>query len=666
MHELVLLKSLVIILGISAVVVFALHRIKIPSIVGFLLAGILLGPHGLHLIKDINIIKTFAEIGVILLLFTIGLEFSLSKFLKMRLEVFGIGGMQVVLTVVLTSLAAYYWFGISNLSTAVFIGFLVALSSTAIVMKLLSDRAELDTPHGRTSVGILIFQDLCVVPFMLFIPIMSGGGGASELILTFGKAIAIIAVVLLSARWLVPNMLHQIVRTRSRELFAVTILILCFGIAFLTSEFGLSLALGAFLAGLVISESEYAHEASTTILPFRDSFNGLFFISVGMLMDTLYFINNMLFILTLAFGINILKFLAGFLSMYILKRPLRISLQSSMNLAQVGEFSFILAVAGLAAGVISNDVYQAFLSASVLTMLLTPFIIQVSPFISSRLSSQNLLKRLERIKELSEHEGFPKKRKDHVIIVGFGLNGRNLARVLKEAGIAYVVLEFNTDTVRNMRKHGEPIYYGDGTKIEVLHRLGVDTARVLVVVISDPSSCRNIVRISRKQNPELFIIARTRYTAEVDDLFKLGADDVIPEEFETSIEIFSKVLGRYRTPKNEIFNLVDMIREDGYKALRQIKTATRKPLFNKYAILSDIALEVCIIHDTSPVLGKSIEDLRFRTKTGTTIIVIERGNQMHTSPDPKFSFKSGDIVFITGKREDINKAIVYLTEGKVE
>jgi CPA2 family monovalent cation:H+ antiporter-2 len=316
MHELVLLKSLVIILGISAVVVFVLHRIKIPSIVGFLLAGMLLGPHGLHLIKDINTIQTFAEIGVILLLFTIGLEFSLSKFLKMRLEVFGIGGMQVVLTVVLTALAAYHWFGISNLSTAVFIGFLVALSSTAIVMKLLSDRAELDTPHGRTSVGILIFQDLCVVPFMLFIPIMSGGGGASDLILTFGKAIAIIAVVLLSARWLVPNMLHQIVRTRSRELFAVTILILCFGIAFLTSEFGLSLALGAFLAGLVISESEYAHEASTTILPFRDSFNGLFFISVGMLMDTLYFINNMLFILTLAFGINILKFFTGFLSIF--------------------------------------------------------------------------------------------------------------------------------------------------------------------------------------------------------------------------------------------------------------------------------------------------------------------------------------------------------------
>jgi CPA2 family monovalent cation:H+ antiporter-2 len=186
----------------------------------------------------------------------------------------------------------------------------------------------------------------------------------------------------------------------------------------------------------------------------------------------------------------------------------------------------------------------------------------------------------------------------------------------------------------------------------------------MVIAISDPASCRNIVRTARRQNHELFIIARTRYTSEVDDLLKLGADEVIPEEFETSVEIFSRVLGRYQTPKNEIFNFVDMIREDGYRALRQNKTSVRKPLFDKYAVLSDIAVEVYTIHDTSPVRGKSIEDLRFRTKTGATIIVVERENKVHTSPDPKFSLKTGDIVFITGKREDINKAIVYLTEGK--
>ncbi|GBE38616.1 glutathione-regulated potassium-efflux system protein KefC [bacterium BMS3Bbin08] len=664
MHELVFLKSLVIILGISAIVIFALGRIKIPSIVGFLLAGMLLGPHGLNFIEDLTTIQTFSEIGVILLLFTIGIEFSMSRFLKMRLEVFGIGGLYVLMTVSLTALISYQWLGDAN--TAVFTGFLVGLSSTAIVMKLLSDRAEIDTPHGRISVGILIFQDLCLVPFMLFIPILSGGGGMSDLILTFGKALAIIAVVLLSARWIIPNLLHQIVRARNRELFVISILIMCFGIAFLTSEFGLSLALGAFLAGLAISESEYSHEATSTILPFKDSFNGLFFISVGMLMDTSFFINNTLYVLSLVFGIIIIKFVTGFLSMYLLKRPLRTSIQSSMDLGQVGEFSFVLAVAGLSAGLISNDMYQWFLSASVFTMLLTPFIMKISPFVSSRLSSHKILRRLERHKELSEHEEISEKRRSHVIIIGFGLNGRNLARVLREADISYLVLEFNADTVREMKKQGEPIYYGDGTKGDVLLRLGIKTARVMVIAISDPASCRNIVTTARRQNPELFIIVRTRYASEVDDLLKLGADEVIPEEFETSVEIFSRVLGRYQIPKNEIFNFIDMIREDGYRALRQSKTATRKPLFDKYAVLSDIALEVCTIHDTSPVRGKSIEDLRFRTKTGATIIVIERENRMHTSPDPKFSFKTGDIVFITGKREDINKAIVYLTEGKVD
>jgi CPA2 family monovalent cation:H+ antiporter-2 len=665
MHELIVLKSIVIILGISAVVVFALHRIKIPSIVGFLIAGVMLGPHGLNFIQDINTIQTLAEIGVILLLFTIGLEFSLSRFLKMRLEIFGIGGLYVFMTVVITALVTYQWFGIGNPNIAIFLGFLVALSSTVIVMKLLSDRAELDAPHGRISIGILIFQDLCIVPFMLFIPILSGGAGLIEITLAIGKAIAIIIIVLLAANWIVPKILHQIVHTKSRDLFVITILIICFGIAFITSEFGLSLALGAFLAGLVISESEYSHEATSTILPFRDSFNGLFFISVGMLLDTLFFIDNLQLFLLLIGGIIILKFFSGLFSIYLLRRSLRTSIQSSMNLAQVGEFSFVLAVAGLSADLISNDLYQYFLSASIVTMLFTPFIMQISPFISSRLSSHKLLKRLENIKGLSEHEEFPKKRKGHIIIIGFGLNGRNLARVLKDTDIPYVVLELNISTVKDMKKHEEPIYYGDGTNVEILHRLGIKTAKILVIAISDPSSCRNIVRIARKQNPKLFILVRTRYTVEVDDLIKLGADEVIPEEFETSVEIISRVLSRYQKPKNEIFNFVDMIREDGYKVLRQARTATRKPFFDQYKVLTNVTIELFTINDNSPVVDKSIEGLSFRKKTGATIIAVERKSKMDTSPDPKFSFKVGDTVFITGKREDINKALIYLIEGKI-
>jgi CPA2 family monovalent cation:H+ antiporter-2 len=666
MQEFVFLKSLVIVLGISAFVVFILHRIKIPSIVGFLLAGMLLGPHGLHIIRDTETIQVLAEIGVILLLFTIGLEFSLSRFLKMRFEVFGIGGLQVLITILLTAFSAYVWFGIADYNTAIFIGFMVSLSSTAIVMKLISDRAEVDAPHGRITIGMLIFQDLCVVPFMLFIPILSGGAGLTRITFAIGEAVAIIIIVLFSARWLVPNILHRIVHTKSRELFVITILIICFGIAFLTSEFGLSLALGAFLAGLVISESEYSQEATSTILPFRDGFSGLFFISMGMLLNMSFLVDNLYFIVMLSGGIIAFKILSGFVPMYLLGRPLRTSIQSSLNIAQVGEFSFILALAGLSAGLITDDIYQNFLSAAVLTMLITPLLMQFSPLIAARLSSLNLLKRLERIKSLSEDGEYPRKLRDHIVIVGFGFNGRNLARVLREVKIPYVVLELNIDTVLHMKKQGENIFYGDGTKTHVLKSLRIKMAKGLVVAISDPPSCRSIVSTARRLNPELFIIARTRYIVEVDDLLELGADEVIPEEFETSVEIFSRVLARYQIPRNEISNFIDIIREDGYKALRHTDQSVLSPLFSGSRALSKVDVELYAITENSPALGRSIEEMKFRTLTGATIIAIERSKSMHTSPDPKSVFEAGDIVFITGTRKDINRALLYLAEGKTK
>ena len=562
MQELIFLKSLTILLSAAALVVFVLHRARIPSLVGFLLAGMLLGPHGLHLIEDLHTIQIFAEIGVILLLFVIGLEFSLSRFLKMRLEIFGVGGLYVLITVVLTTLVLLPWF---KLNIAIFSGFLVALSSTAIVMQLLFERAELDSAQGRTIVGMLIFQDLCVVPFMLFIPIMAGDGGGLDVIFTFGKALAIIAIVLFSAKWIVPFLLHQIVRTQSRELFAMTILILCFGIAFLTSEFGLSLALGSFLAGLVLSESEYAHEATSTILPFKDSFIGMFFISVGMLMDTAFFMNNLFSGLFFVAAIICIKALSGFFSMSLLKRPLRLTIQTSLNLAQVGEFSFVLAVAGLSAGLISNEIYNGFLNASVVTMLLTPFFMSISPFVSARLSTHPLMKRFNPIEEIPDGpDTSPRKRSHHVVIIGLGLNGRNLSRVFKEAEISYVALDLNIDIVRKIKgeRDGSEIFYGDGTKTEVLQRLDIKSAKVLVVAISDSAACRHIVKMARRQNDGLFILARTRYAAEVDDLLKLGADEVIPEEFETSLEISSRVLAQYQTPAHVIHGLVEMIRRD--------------------------------------------------------------------------------------------------------
>ncbi len=528
------LKTLVIIFGVSAFVVFLLQKLKVPSIVGFLIAGAALGPHGFGMIREIREVELLAEVGVILLLFTIGLEISLKNLKRIRSAVLGGGFSQVLLTLLATAAIAYPFLG--KLNESLFIGFLVALSSTAIIMKMLLDRAEMDSPHGRLSMGILIFQDLCVVPLMLLIPILAGNQGSFPgLLWTMAKSAAILFLVIFSARWLVPNILHQIVHTRSRELFVITVILLCLGTALLTSELGLSLALGAFLAGLVISESDYAYQAISDILPFKDSFNGLFFISVGMLMDLRFLSQNPLLILFSVILILLLKTSTGFFSVHLLGHPVRVSLQTGLQLAQIGEFSFVLAMAGKSAGLITESLYQLFLSSSVLTMLLTPFIVQYSPNVSIWISSKRVLARLDRMKRKAEKEGFPSRREGHVIIVGFGLNGRNLAEVLKEASVPYVALELNNYTVLEMKKKGEPIFYGDGTSLEILHKLGIDAARLMVIVISDPASTRRIVQIARKSNSRLYIIVRTRYLTEVDDLIQLGANEVIPEEFETSI-----------------------------------------------------------------------------------------------------------------------------------
>lgn len=662
MQEYVFLKLLVVIFGASAVVVFLLHRLKIPSLVGFLIAGILIGPHGLGLIKDVHDVELLAEVGVILLLFVIGIEFSLSNLLKMKKAVIGAGGSQVILTILLASLVAYSV--AADVSRSIFFGFLIALSSTAIVFKLLSERGEVNSPHGWMMSGMLIFQDLCVVPLMLITPALGGDGlDIKELSVKLAKAAAFVGGVLLTARWLVPGLLHQIVRTRSRELFITTIILLCLGIALLSSRFGLSLALGAFLAGLIISESEYAHQATAEILPFKDSFIGLFFVSVGMLMDVGYMMKNCLDIALAVAVISGIKVITGTLSAMIIGSPMRVALHTGLGLAQIGEFSFVLALAGKTSGLITEDLYQIFLSASVITMMTTPFIFKAAPNVSGWAASKMPFKRFIKGERISEGRPFPKKIAGHVIIIGFGLNGRNLARVLRLSDIPYVVLELNNDTVRKMQKKGEPIYYGDGTSIEVLHKLGIHTAEVLVVAILDPAAIRRIVSIARKENPNLYIIVRTRYVAEVDELKKLGANEVIPEEFETSVEIFSRVLHHFHVPRNVIADYSDSIRKDNYSILRTVELP-KKHLAERYEFLKGIETETYLIKEGSHIIGHSLKELHLRAETGVTIIAIQRGEDIYHNPSPDFVFKSGDVLLLIGKRKDINSAIEYLESDR--
>jgi CPA2 family monovalent cation:H+ antiporter-2 len=655
MPEYAFLQTLVIIFGTSTLVVFLLSRAQVPSIVGFLLAGILIGPHGLSLVKDIHEIELLAEIGVILLLFVIGIEFSLANFMRMKRIIIGGGAAQVILTIIVTAVITHLI--TSDTYESIFFGFLVALSSTAIVMKLLQERGEIDTPHGKTMVGILIFQDLCVVPLMLLTPLMGGEGVALyDVGYKLLKAVLIVTIVLIAASWMVPELLHQIVRTKSRELFVSIIILLCFGTALLTSKLGLSLALGAFLAGLIISESEYASHAVAEMLPFKDSFIGLFFVSVGMLLDIGFFQDNYVQILIAVLGIFILKTITGTLSSFLTVGNLKYALMGGLGLFQIGEFSFVLAMVGKSVGLINDFFYQIFLSSSVITMIVTPLLISHSNKLSESITSLGILRKLSRLRR-----GAPEistALSEHVIIVGFGINGSNLSRVLRETHIPYVIIELNADTVRKKKKK-EPIFYGDATNKSVLHHAGIDMAKVLVVAISDPVAIRRIVQIARKENQHIHIIVRTRYVSEIDDLTKLGADEVIPEEFETSIEIFSRTLHHYQVPRNVISEHINSIRKNSYKAFRTTALPA-KFLADRYEIMKAIETETYLINEKSKLDDYSLKELQLRTKTGATIIAVQRGQHIHYNPSPDFVFKTGDVIFLIGKAKHLSHAIEYL------
>ncbi|KAF0179948.1 MAG: monovalent cation:H+ antiporter-2 CPA2 family [Nitrospirae bacterium] len=658
MHDYLLF--IVIVFGVSALVVYLLGRLRVPSIVGFLFAGLIVGPHGLALVHDIKAVELVAEIGVVLLMFVIGLEFSLKTLMQLRGLVVVGGALQVALTILLVALIASFGFRHAP-GPAVFYGFLVALSSTAIAIKLLQDRGELNAPHGMASLGILIFQDLCVVPLMLLIPVLAGtGGSAQDIIITIGKAAVFVAGILLASRWAVPHILHQVVHTKSRELFIITVIMLCLGTAVLTAELGLSLALGAFLAGIVISESEYSSQSVSDILPLKESFSALFFVSIGMLLDLRFAMNNAPMVCAIVLIILLVKVFATAVAAYGAGQALRPSLQTGFCLAQVGEFSFVLAAAGKAVGLIpSDEMFQLFLSASVFTMMLTPMFVITSARLSEGIVGLRPMRYLDKSRKVRMAEHYPSKLLGHVIIVGFGLNGRNLARVLRDADIPYVVLEMNSTTVRKMRQEGEPIFFGDGTSAEILHQLHIHSARILVVAISDAAATRRVVQIARHENPQLRIIVRTRYLAEMDDLKAAGANEVIPEEFETSVEIFARVLHHYHVPKNAIHQRIEEIRDDNYTMLRGIRLPA-KALSERHSFLKGLHTETYQILKGTRADGVSIKALRLRAETGATILAVQRNDEVHQNPSPDFHLHADDLLLLIGNRESVEKSAEYL------
>lgn len=651
--EIPLLNDIVVIFGLAVVVLLICHRLRVPAVVGYLLTGIFVGPYGFRLVKAVHEVEILAEIGIVLLLFTIGIEFSLEKLLKIRKSVLMGGSLQVLLTFLATLFIARR-FG-QTFGEAAFIGFLVALSSTAIVLKLIQERAEVDSPHGRTTLGILIFQDIIIVPMILVTPLLAGATGnlVESVLVLLAKGIGIILLVMVSTKWIVPQVLYQITRTRNQEVFLLSVVVICLGVAWLTSKAGLSLALGAFLAGLIISESEYSHQALGNILPFRDVFTSFFFVSIGMLLDVGFLFQQPGTIALIALGVLVLKSIIACFVTVLLGFPFRTSILVGLALSQVGEFSFILSKSGVEHGLLAGNTYQMFLAFSVLSMAATPFIIKLAPRAADIILRLPLPKRLiSGLYPVAEIK--VKGKKDHLIIIGFGVNGRNVARAARLSGIPYAVIEMNPETVRNEQAQGEPIYYGDSTQEVVLQHANIKDARIVVTAINDPASTRRITEIIRRLNPKVHLIVRSCYLQEMKPLYELGANEVIPEEFETSVEIFTRVLAKYLIPRDEIEALVAEIRSDGYEMFRSLSKVSAS-FYDLNLQLPDVEISTLRVVERSPLVGKSLAEIELRKKYGVTVLAIRRNSQILSNPNVNMPFYANDVLFILGPPDRIAK-----------
>ena len=453
-----IIQDLALLLLVSLPINVLFHRIRLPSIMGFLVAGILIGPHGLGLIGNPASVENLAEIGVILLLFIIGLEFSISHLLKNMASITSAGVLQMGLTI-----AVWYFFQtqyfVDSGAVSLALAMIIALSSTAIVLKMITDQAELDTLHGRTAVGILLFQDLCVVPLMLMIPLLAHSAETSgmDFATAFGKALAAVAGIFFLSRLLVPRFLSAVARMGSKEHLTLLVILIILGTGWVSHKLGLSLAMGAFIAGLIISESEYSHQIILDILPLRDYFSSIFFISIGMLLNIGNFMDHFSAILLLTGSVIILKTITGFFASKAVGNPARVSFIVGVRLAQVGEFSLILAGLALTQGLLSSGNYQLFLSVAVLTMLIAPVLIQVSSPVSHILFSKwGTGGSREELPEQQQEE-----LKGHVVIAGYDVVGRNLARVLKETHLPFIVVELEGELIKHALGEEVPILYGD-------------------------------------------------------------------------------------------------------------------------------------------------------------------------------------------------------------
>lgn len=648
-----LFGELIVILGLAAGILFLFRRFRLPGILGFILTGMIAGPHGLGWVKEVEEVEAMAEIGVVFLLFVIGMEFSLKKLASLGRTVFVGGLLQALLTIGAVH-GALHLFGMAT-GPAIFIGFLVTLSSTAIVLRVLQEQGRMNAPHGRVATAILIFQDIIVVPMMLVTPMLAGQSSdiTGDLVLLGGKMLLLVVLVFISGRFIVPRLLHQAIKGKGNELFIITIVVICFAAAFATQALGLSLALGAFFAGLVISETEHAYHATGIVLPFHELFMSFFFVSIGMLVDVSRFLEHPFLIIGLLLLMTLVKVMAAMVAVLVLRYPFRTALMSGLALFQLGEFGFILAIPGLRSGLLSEAHYQLFLAVAILSMAATPFMLEYAEAITRKaillFLPRKVVRRMYRLEEMRKGQDREPSKvlRDHVVIIGYGLNGRNVASAAMNAQIECLVIEEDPDLAHKAQARGLKVLVGDAANPHLLEVAHVERARAVVVAVSE--GAKRIVANVRAHSATVHIIARIRYVREAEELYAAGANEVIPEEFETSIQIFHRLLRKYLVPEDRIKELVANCRSDHYGVLtgRTVnKVRAGRPAEAPQKDMEIVTLTVTM--GRGKVVGRTLGESGIRERYGATVLAIRRDGRYITNVNGSVRILTDDVLYLLG------------------
>jgi len=654
------LTSIALLLGITVLAVAVLRRAKVPTVIAYLAAGLVLGPQVLGWLGSDGQSSPVAELGVVLLLFALGLEFSLPRLVSMWRELLVVGGAQVAITLgVMPLLAAPL--GIRT-ETAIVLGAVFAMSSTAIVIKQLSEQTELNLAHGRLALGVLLFQDLAVVPLLILIPMLAAGAEGS---LAFGIGRALVegaiavALVLLAGRWLLRPLFHEIARSGSTELFTLTVLLVVVGCAAMTHALGLSAALGAFLGGMMLAETEYRHQVEADVRPFRDVLLGAFFIAIGTLLVPQVVLDHwdwvlgaLLFVIPFKIAlITVLsrRFTAGWNG----------ALRTGLVLAQGGEFGFALIALALTQGVIRVEVGQVVLAAIILSMAIAPFLIRYNERIAARFARST--EEAERETLAHEVAQMPGHHSGHVVIVGYGRVGQNVARFLEKESFDYVALDLDPVRIRTARAAGEPVYYGDGTNPDTLRAAGIERARVLLITYWQVGVALKVLHQVRALNPLIPVLVRTKDDSRLDELMLAGATEVIPETLEASLMVASHLLVLLTVPMPRVVRHINEVRAGRYGLLRSVfRGRDARAIDQSHAFREQ--LESVELIKNARAVGKRIDELAL-DELGITITALRRDGIVGRSPSPDLVLRGGDVLVLYGKPEDLERADEILLGG---